>query len=580
MDEQKLGLFAGKDKPDVKTCWEFYERGRDFNNQLNLDETVKTNENFVVGKQWEGVQANGLPTPQFNILKRVTGFTVASISADNVRANASALANLPNDHSFIEPVRILNEELEALTEHNRIPALAREFARNAAVDGDGCIFTYWDPDVPVSENVKGAIKSEIIDNTRVFFGNPNDKSVQNQPYIQIANREIVRNVKLRARGNKSGDWKNIKPDDDESTATDSVKRTDDKVTVLLTLWRDDEDGKIWAYESTHNAEVREPYCLDIKLYPICWLPWDAVKDSYHGQAMVTGLIPNQIFINKAWAMSMLSMMRMAWPKVIYNKTLVPHWDNRVGGAIPTNGGNPNEVAKILEGATVSPQIYQFIQLAVEQTQESLGASAVALGDARPDNTSAILALQKAASTPSEMTKQRLYEAIEDLFRIYVEFIANNYGKRIVDIPTPPEVRQQYEFIGQEAPEEIQQEFDFSRFKDFPMMLKLDVGASTYYSEIASMQTLDQLLQMQMISRSQYLERIPDSFIPRRRALIAEIKREEAAQAQAQQMMAGMEHPQTAPTGDEFADIATAGEEPEIHGGRGYGSIQRALNAGA
>jgi hypothetical protein len=179
-----------------------------------------------------------------------------------------------------------------------------------------------------------------------------------------------------------------------------------------------------------------------------------------------------------------------------------------------------------------------------------------------------------------MTKQRLYEAIEDLFRIYVEFIANNYGKRIVDIPTPPEVRQQYEFIGQEAPEEIQQEFDFSRFKDFPMMLKLDVGASTYYSEIASMQTLDQLLQMQMISRSQYLERIPDSFIPRRRALIAEIKREEEAQAQAQQMMAGMEQPQAAPAGDEFADIATAGEEPEIHGGRGYGSIQRAINAGA
>jgi len=229
---------------------------------LNLDDTVKVNSNFVVGKQWEGVQANGLPTPQFNILKRVVGFIVASLTTDNIKVNGSPLANTLGTLELVDVVRILNEELDALTEHNRIPTLARSLAYDAAVTGDGCIYTYWDPDVDVGNDVKGAIKSEIIENTRVIFGNPNDKAVQIQPYIQIASREIVRNAKIRAKNNGCSDWEQIKPDSEDTYSMDSSKLTDDKVTVILTMWRDDETGEIWAYESTQSAEVKKPWSLN------------------------------------------------------------------------------------------------------------------------------------------------------------------------------------------------------------------------------------------------------------------------------------------------------------------------------
>ena len=56
-----------------------------------------------------------------------------------------------------------------------------------------------------------------------------------------------------------------------------------------------------------------------------------------------------------------------------------------------------------------------------------------------------------------------------------------------------------------------------------MTLKLDVGASSYYSEIAAMQTLDNLLTGGHITALQYLERIPDGYIPARQALINELK---------------------------------------------------------
>lgn len=573
---EELGLFAGKDKPTVQSAWNCYENGLLFNTQINLDDTIRSNRNFFIGKQWEGVNANGLPTPVFNILKRVVGFIVASITTDNLKLNATTLENMANKDRLATIVQVVNDECAALMEHNEIPALVREFARNAAVDGSGCMYTYWDPDVPVGNGVMGAIKTEIVQCERVFFGNPNDRNVQTQPYIQISYRELVRSAKIEAKANGSKDWSDIQPDMDEGQTQDSAKITDDKVTVLLTMWRDDKTGEIWAYKSTQNTEVRKPWSLGIRRYPVCWLPWDYVQDCYHGEAMITGLIPNQIFINKAWAMSMLSIMRTAWPKVVYDKTKVRAWDNRVGGAIGVPG-DVGTVARIIDPASIDPQISQFIKLAVEQTEQSLGATSVALGDTRPDNTSAIIALQRAASTPSELTKQNLYRSVEDLFRIYIEFMAEYYGERMVDLPLPPEMAQRMQEMGVEAPATMPQPVDFSALKEYPMMLKLDVGASSYYSEIAAMQTLDNLLQSGQINIVQYLERIPDSYMPAKRALMEE-KRQELAMQQA--MAAGA--PPLPGGGGEIlpGGLGPGGEaQPEIPTGAGYGQLQRAINAG-
>lgn len=523
------------------------------------------------------MQSNGLPTPITNILKRVVGFIVATISSDNIKVNATALSNTPQTDELAEPTRIVNDEFEALTETNDVPALLREFARNAAVDGDGCLYTYWDADVETGQKAKGAVKTEVISNTRVFFGNPNDREVQTQPYIQISNREMVRSAKKRAKKNGVEDWQNIKPDSDEIQASDSAKYTDDKVTVLLTLYRNEDSGEIWAYESTKDCEIRKPWSLGIKLYPICWLPWDYIQDSYHGQAMITGLIPNQIFINKSMAMSQISIMRTSYPKYIYNKLLVGSWDNRIGGAIGINGGDINNVARAIDPPSISPQVSQYIQMTIELTEQSLGATSVALGDTRPDNTSAIIALQRAAATPSEITKQNLYRQAESLFRIYLEFMGEYYGKRSVDMETPDDVKQAMEFAGEQVPSEIPVEFDFKLLKRHPMLLKLDVGASSYYSEIASMQTLDNLLQTGHINALQYLERIPDGYIPKRRALIAEMKQMQAAAMAQQQAMSGMDAVAGSPAVPNDGAISAAGAQPDIPTGGGYGSLQRQIN---
>jgi hypothetical protein len=100
-----------------------------------------------------------------------------------------------------------------------------------------------------------------------------------------------------------------------------------------------------------------------------------------------------------------------------------------------------------------------------------------------------------------------------------------------------------------------------------MTIKLDVGASSYYSEIASIQTLDNLLRDGHIDILQYLERIPDGYIPNRRALIEEIKRNRTA-------MAAEQPTEPTPSGG----APTEGVQiPDIPGGRGYGELQRVIN---
>ena len=549
-----------KDEMTPQKVSKEYEAGLSFNQGIELYDCVQTNENFFIGKQWEGVKSNGLPTPVFNFLKRVVLFSVANVSTDNLKLHAKRLPSsgqLPANMAELL-ADILNDQFAAIFEYNKMGSCIREFCRNAAVDADGCTYTYWDSGVDTGQPSKGAIRTEVLMNTQVMFGNPNSRDVQSQPYILIERRMLVKDAKRRAEANGSEAYL-ITADEKESGDPHLDNLGGDKVTVLLRLWRDEDTGTIHGYECTRNAEIRKPWDLGIKLYPITWMNWDYVQDCYHGQAMITGLIPNQIFVNKLFAMSMISLMTLAYPKVVFDKTKVSKWSNRVGAAIAVNG-NVDNVAKIMDPASISPQISQFIDIAIGYTQKFLGASDVALGDTRPDNTSAIIALQRAAATPMELTKQNLLQSIEDLGRIYMEFMSEYYGNRFVEVPGP------------NGQGKVIVPFDFSILKEIPFTVELDVGASSYWSEIASMQTLDNLLMQGKISTVEYLKRIPAGQITDRETLIAVLEEQERME----KAIAGIPVPDA---GSQQTSVpgATDEAEPPVRGGPGYGALQRKIN---
>jgi hypothetical protein len=314
-------------------------------------------------------------------------------------------------------------------------------------------------------------------------------------------------------------------------------------------------------EATEKAIIREPYDTEYTLYPLVWLNWDYIQDCYHGQAMITGLLPNQKFINKMFAMVGISLMTTAFPKIIYDRNRIRNWDGGVGKAIGVNG-SVADVAKTMDGAALNPQIAQYIELCISKTRTFLGASDVAMGDSRPDNTSAIIALQRAANTPMELTKQNYYQAVEDMARIWLDIMSVKYGVRKVsvsmDIDKPGE-----QPLGMNLPQqEFMQDFDFANLKKAQFAVKQDVGASSYWSEMASMQTLDNLLMNKLITPKQYIERLPSGYITKKQELLDDF----AAQMQ----------PANGTPGTGMSPETTS-DSIEVQGGSGNASLQRALN---
>lgn len=531
-----------------------YDAALQFNTGINLYDTVQTNENFVIGKQWEGVKSNGLPTPVFNFLKRVVLFCVANVTTDNLKLNASPMTGTaPVATQVLEMFsKILNGQFAHIFEHNNVVGLTKEFCRNSAVDGDGCLYVYWDDAAETGQASRGDIRVESLLNTQVMFGNPNNRDVQSQPYILIERRMLVKEARDYAREHGITGVDAITADTKESGDVRMDELGGEKVTVILRLWRDKKTGTIHGYECTKNKELRGEWDLGIKLYPLVWMNWDYVQDCYHGQGMITGLIPNQIFVNKLFAMSMISLMTLAYPKVVYDKTKVSKWSAKVGAAIGVNG-SVDGVAKIIDPASISPQISQFIDVAISYTQKFLGASDIAMGDTRPDNAAAIIALQRAAATPMELTKQNLLQCLDQLGRIFLEFMGEYYGVRMVEVE-------------QQGMGKMLIQFDFSQLKAIPCSINIDAGATSYWSEVANMQTLDNLLMQGKISTSEYLRRLPNGHISDREALIA------VTEAAEQGMML---NPANLPPMGEAVSETPA--NPELRGGAGYGALQRAIN---
>lgn len=314
-------------------------------------------------------------------------------------------------------------------------------------------------------------------------------------------------------------------------------------------------------KATRSAVIYEDIDTGLTRYPIAWGNWERQKNQYHGRALVTGLIPNQIFINSMFAMVMRHLQLMGFPKTIYNQDLIGQWNNEIGQAIGVRGLQPGQaigqVAANLQTADMSAQIIYAIDKAMEYTRECMGATDVQMGNVKPDNTSAIMVMQSNAEVPLENTRALLYEWVEDVGAVLLDMMGTYYGKRPIvrdkdfeePMIGPDGVPQMDPMTGQlmtqRVTRRVAEEFDFSQLKKLWFNVRCDVGATTFYSEIAMVQTMDNLRREGTLDIIDYLERIPDKLIPQRAELIVKLKRRALAAQQA-------------PTGPEGAPPVTMG----------------------
>ena len=499
---------------DAESIYKEFSAGQQYKDAIGLYDTYAQNEDFYIGNQWRGVDANDLDKPVVNFLRRVVSMHIAKVGSTDWGVRFKAFVNDEKNDAIS---RMLSDQVDQVIERIGLKAIARTAQRNECVDGDACIYFDFDADAESGMNVPGMVTAELLENINVYFGNRYSRDVQKQPYIILHQRRFLADVKDEARENgvKEEYVESIVGDSDEHQMEQDSPT--DIVSVFIKLWK--EDGTVHAIKAVKDLIIREEWDTGYKLYPITWSSWETVKSSYHGQAMLTGLIPNQIAMNKSWAGIIWQILKTGFSQPVVDRNRIRDWDGSPGTMIETYGNSSSvrDAIMYLEAAPVPVSVITAMDNLMSTTRDCMGASDATMGDVNPDNASAIIALQQADEQPLELRKQAYHDFVEDACRIIADIIRARYGKRevMMDAVYTDE-------NGQEQTKTELQEFDFSTLDELQMTMRVDVGASSLYSEQLQVQTASNLFTTGIIDDPAklaiYLKIMPEKYIPNRQIL--------------------------------------------------------------
>ncbi len=552
----------------VSQVWGEYESGRRFKSGLGengMYEQNRRNERFFVGDQWHGAKCGGeRPLVRHNVIKRIGDYKMAVIGASPVAVDYSA-EGVPHMTDAGEEAAQLRENLREAQRHGAFPvppvreegacgsaeidmvmnALSEYFTatanrldfeeykeqvlRDAYVAGTGFLYTYWDPSIRTGlyadasrrHAIVGDIAVEVLDVENVYFGDPNNADVQAQPYILIAQRKSVGELRRMAAANGMSEREQlaIRPDHELAyMAGDHALKEpyeSQKATLITRLWKETHRGvtTVKAVQVCRGATVRPAWDLGIRLYPLAAFTWQHRKGCAYGDSEITYLIPNQIAINRMITASVWAVMMMGIPMTVVNGDVVQEAVTNDPGQVLRVYGSAEDVTsavRYVEPPDFSPGFDTNIASLIENTLRQAGANDAALGDIRPDNTSAIMAVREAALMPLQPILNRFYRFVGDVARIWAEFWVMKYGARSLKIETEDGV--------------WYMPFVADRYRDLIIRAKVNVGAATIWGETQTLATLDTLLEKEIITPVQYVSRLPRGIVPQQQSLLAEIKR--------------------------------------------------------
>lgn len=542
-----------KIKTEPKQIWAEFGSGQNYKNGIGakgIQEQSKINERFFRGDQWHGVNmGNEKPLTRRNILRRIGEYKMAVIGSAPIAVNYSA-EGIPDTVDLEEKKNAIKTDMlqgvaptgtvsspevsvvmNALSDYYRVTAERLKFTdkldnmlKNAYISGTGLLYTYWDDSVLTGlyadeaqkSPIKGDIACEVLDVENVVFGDPNEESIEAQPYILIARRMDIAAVRRMAKKHHQN-TDDINPNSQDSYYKNAGEdengepKDSRRVTVVTKLWKKyDKEGNytVCAKTVAEKAVVRPEWDLKIRKYPIAKFVWDRRRNCAYGDSEITNQIPNQIALNQLHFFSVWAMQNAGMPKMIVNGDVVTDPISNDPGEIIKVYGSAEDISTAVN--YVSPPAFAgnfmgFTDSFAQNILSDSGANDAALGDLRPDNATAIVQAREAAIAPMQMYRNRFYSTIEDVARIWADFWITMYGKRSLKINT------------ENGTEYIL--FDAPRYNRLVITAKIDVGASTIWSEAVSITNLGNLLQSQLITFEEYLNRIPAGIIPDVQGLI-------------------------------------------------------------
>lgn len=519
---------------DTLKEWKLYEAGIKYHESLMSDdkgyyEQIDVNIAFANGDQWRNVKADNISKPMIPIIQKAKQHIIANLTSSDISATIAPLeyntnGNEEKEQSDIETTDITNAEIRNLLERLKFEFKVREGLSDAFDMGDMCLHSYWDKNAVEFkgadlEQYKGKIEAELVDGPNVLFGNANNPNPQVQPYIIIVGRDLATNLREEAKEYKEKNTSNIQKDIEYNyQAGDAGKieleeEENGKALYIIYYTKDKKTGTIKASKCVRNAYIYKDIDTKLTRYPIAFMNYRKQKNQYHGRAGATGLISNQIAVNKLLAMVQYSVMKTAFPTLVYDADRIAAPTNEIGVGIGIKNLNPNEnignVARYLEVGQVSNQVMETIRMITDYTKEMLGINDAAVGNVNPDNTSAMALAEKLSAVPLENVRSNLYELTEQFVDNLIDMISVKYGTRPVVIT--------------DKDTKVITMYDFNRLQGLNISKRIDVGAIGYASELSMMKELRDLLELGAINVVEYLERMPENRVPKVKELIENIK---------------------------------------------------------
>ena len=470
--------------------WTLYEKGRNFHRMRNVFRDTDRNYQFYNGDQWAGAKLDGVEPVQTNFIKSIVKYKIAVIH-DNLYAIVYSSNNF-EDTAFREETErycdMLNRFASRVWEKDKMDFKGRRVTKDSAINDEGIMYVYWDEEKQMPIN-------EVVEKNDIYYGNENDDDIQNQPYILIKKRmPVVNAIDLAlAEGMSEDKTQYIIGDNDtfEEAGESAKLELDDMVTIIYKMYK--KGGTVHFSVASRWLTIAEEKDTGLSLYPVAHFNWEEKKGSARGEGEVRYLIPNQIEVNKTEMRRLLSVKFQAFPQKVVDISKIsnPSALNTVGGVIKTNGQPVDDIHKIvgtIPPAQMSPDVKMLLDDLISVTRELAGAGETATGQVDPESASgrAILAVQQASQAPMTEQKESYKNFIEDLARIWLEYLI---------VYSADGITMEEEVTDEETGEETVQlvRVPQSALKQLQATVKIDITPKSVYDRFAQEQTIENLL---------------------------------------------------------------------------------------
>ena len=475
--------------------WQLYEKGRNYHRLTGIYTDTDRNYRFYNGNQWEGAKLGDVEPVQKNFIKPIVKYKLSVIHSNLYAIHYSSQNFANREFAAVSDkyCQMLNRYAHRVWEEDKMDFKGRRVTKDAAINDEGIMYVDFD-----KERMKPV--NEIIKKNDIYFGNENSDDIQSQPYILIRKRVPVSDAILFATlcGVSKEEAKNIKGDNDtfEQSGEAAKIELDNMTTIIYKFYK--ENGTVHFAIATRYLDIIEDEDMGIKLYPVAHMIWEEKEGSARGEGEVRYLIPNQIEVNKTEMRRVVTVKKHAYPHKVVDVSKVsnPGQLDKVGGTIKTTGQPVDDVRKIvgtIQPAQMSSDARQLQEDLVTMSRELAGAGETATGQVNPESASgrAILAVQQASQAPMTEQREAYKNFIEDIARIWLEYLIVNSAKGI-DLEEEKFDEQGNEYIEVfNCPQSV--------LKELQASVKIDITPKSPFDRFAQERTMENLLQQGLLS---------------------------------------------------------------------------------